>query len=125
MWFPPTSHAAIRFRKRLYHAPVVRSRTPLLAVLTAAVALAGCGSESGGGNGDGGGGGVDKEGAAYEAAFDICRGGVQATADAYAVEPTNEAVAAIVVEQVSGGSIQDEENARQGCLDALAAAESG
>lgn len=110
----------------LYHAPVVRNHTPLLAVLAAVFALAGCGSESGGGGGGGdGGGGVNKEGAAYQAAFDICRGGLKATADAYAVEPTNEAVSAIVVEQVSGGSIQDEENARQGCLDALAAAEGG
>ena len=115
--------------ERLYHAPVVSRRTPALALLAAALALAGCGGDSGGngdgGGGAGGGGGVDKEGAAYEAAFDICRGGVKATADAYAVEATNEAVAQIVVEQVSGGSVQDEASARQGCLDALAAAESG
>jgi hypothetical protein len=103
----------------------VRNRTPLLAAFAAAFALAGCGSESGGGGGGGGAGGVDKEGAAYQAAFDICRGGLKATADAYAVEATNEAVSAIVVEQVSGGSVQDEENARQGCMDALAAAEGG
>jgi hypothetical protein len=103
----------------------VRNRTPLLAAFAAALALAGCGSESGGGGGGGGAGGVDKEGAAYQAAFDICRGGLKATADAYAVEATNEAVSAIVVEQVSGGSVQDEENARQGCMDALAAAEGG
>lgn len=90
------------------------------------LALAGCGGDSGGNGGGGdGAGGVDKEGAAYEAAFDICRGGVKATADAYAVEATEEAVAQIVVEQVSGGSVQDESSARQGCLDALAAAESG
>jgi hypothetical protein len=114
----------------LYHAPVVSRRTPALALLAATLALAGCGGDSGngGGGGDDGGGGagaVDKESASYEAAFDICRGGVKETADAYAVEATNEAVAQIVVEQVSGGSVRDEASARQGCLDALAAAESG
>jgi hypothetical protein len=109
----------------LYHAPVVQRRTPALALLAATLALAGCGGDSGNGGGDGDAGAVNKEGAAYEAAFDICRGGVRATADAYAVEATQEAVSQIVVEQVSGGSVQDEASARQGCLDALAAAGSG
>jgi hypothetical protein len=87
------------------------------ALLAAGVALAGCG-----GGGGGGGGGDDESanrGAAYDAAFDICSPGVKATADAYAVEPTREAVAQIVVEQVSGGSPDDEQSARQGCLDAF------
>ena len=95
-----------------------------MALVAATFALAACGGGNGaGGDGGGGAGGVNKEGAAYEAAFDICRGGVKATADAYAVEATNESVTQIVVEQVSGGSVQDEASARQGCLDALAAAE--
>lgn len=95
----------------------MRTLRPVLAALAASLAVAGCGGGSGGGGGTGG--GVDKGGAAYEAAFDLCRGGVNATADAYAVERTREAVAQVVVEQVSGGSVQDEQNARQGCLDAL------
>lgn len=87
----------------------------------ALVALAaGCG-----GGGDGGGGGGSTDSAAYDAAFDICAGGVKATADAYAVEPNKEAVAQVVVEQVSGGSPKDETLARQGCLDALNKAEAG
>jgi hypothetical protein len=103
----------------------VRSLLSTVAVLGAALALGGCGGGGGGGGGDGGGGGGDagdEKGAAYEAAFDICGPGLKATAEAYAVEPTKEAVAQIVVEQVSGGSIQDEKSAKQGCLDALAAA---
>jgi hypothetical protein len=103
----------------------VRSLLSSLAVLVGAVALAGCGGGGGGsGGGDGGAGGDQghEKGAAYEAAFDICGPGVKATAEAYAVEPTKEAVAQIVVEQVSGGSIEDEKSAKQGCLDAFAAA---
>jgi hypothetical protein len=99
----------------------MRSALSSLAVLGAALALAGCGGGGGGGGGGDGDGGDDK-GAAYEAAFDICSPGVKATAEAYAVEPTEKAVAQIVVEQVSGGSPADEEKARQGCMDALAAA---
>ena len=101
----------------------MRRRTFALAVLATALALAGCGGESGGGGGGGaGGGGEVEKGAAYDAAFDICRGGVKATADAYAVEATREAVTQIVVEQLSGGSVRDEAAARQGCHDALDAA---
>jgi hypothetical protein len=102
--------------------PDVRALRSTLAVLAAATALAGCGGGGEGGGGGGDTGGSGERGAAYDAAFDICREGVKATADAYAVEPTKEAVAQIVVEQVSGGSVQDEENARQGCMDALAKA---
>jgi hypothetical protein len=94
----------------------VDSVRPSLAALAVVVVLAGCGG--GGGNGGGGDGGGNR-GAAYDAAFDICSPGVEATADIYAVEATREAVASIVVEQVSGGSPQDEQSARQGCLDAL------
>jgi hypothetical protein len=101
----------------------VRSLLSSLAVVGAAVTLAGCGGGGGGGGGTGEGGDQGSEkGAAYEAAFDICSPGLKATAEAYAVEPTEEAVAQIVVEQVSGGSAADEESARQGCKDALAAA---
>jgi hypothetical protein len=92
----------------------------LAAALLAALTLAGCGSESGGGGGgDGGGDAGAEQGAAYEAAFDICAGGVKATAEAYAVEANDDAVASVVVEQVSGGSARDEDSARRGCLDAL------
>jgi hypothetical protein len=106
----------------------VNALRPTLAALLAAVALAGCGGGGSSGGGDTGGGGSGSgsgsgdKGAAYDAAFDICRGGVKATADAYAVEPTKEAVSDLVVEQVSGGSARDEQSARQGCLDALAQA---
>jgi hypothetical protein len=96
----------------------VRAHRHTVALLVATAALAACGG--GGGGGDGGdGGGSGEQGAAYDAAFDICRGGVKATADAYAVEPTKEAVAQVVVEQVSGGSPRDEKKARDGCLAAL------
>jgi hypothetical protein len=95
----------------------VRTLTTLLGVLSA-LALAGCG---GGGESDDGGAGTGggTRGAAYEAAFDICRGGLEATAEAYAVPATEAAVTAVIVEQVSGGSPEEEQNARQGCLDAI------
>jgi hypothetical protein len=98
---------------------------PVLALLGASLLFAACGGGGGGGGGGGNGGGggdVEEKGAAYEAAFDICSPGLKATAEAYAVEPTEEAVAQIVVEQVSGGSAQDEKSAREGCLDAIAKA---
>ena len=98
----------------------VRTLVSSLAVIGAALAFGGCGG--GGGGGGGGGDQGHEKGAAYEAAFDICSPGLKATAEAYAVEPTKEAVSQIVVEQVSGGSIQDEKSAKQGCLDAIAAA---
>jgi hypothetical protein len=103
--------------RKVYDPPVVRTLAPLLGVLSA-LALGGCGS---GGESDGGGAGTgaDTRGAAYEAAFDICRGGLKATAEAYAVPATEEAVTAVIVEQVSGGSPEEEQNARQGCLDAM------
>ena len=102
-----------------YHAADV-GRTPRTALLLAAVALvAGCG----GGGDDDGGGDDGNTSASYDAAFDICSGGVKATADAYAVEPTEEAVAQIVVEQVSGGTPQEEKAAREGCLAGLRQAE--
>jgi hypothetical protein len=91
------------------------SRIPRLALLAAVAVLAGCG---GGGDDDGGGGGGNTS-ASYDAAFDICSGGVKATADAYAVEPNEEAVAQVVVEQVSGGTPQEEKSAREGCLAGL------
>jgi hypothetical protein len=92
---------------------------------TLALALVALAAGCGGGGGDGGGNGGLTDNAAYDAAFDICAGGVQATADAYALEPNKEAVAQVVVEQVSGGSPKDEMAARQGCLDALNKAEAG
>ena len=84
-----------------------------------AFAGAGCGGDSGGGGGGG------NQSAAYDAAFDICKPGVEATADLYAVEPTKEAVISIVTEQVSGGAAQDEASARKGCGDALDQAAAG
>jgi hypothetical protein len=92
------------------------ARTPRLALLAAVAVLAGCG---GGGGGDDDGGGSGNTSAAYDAAFDICAGGIQATADTYAVEPNEEAIAQIVVEQVSGGTPDEEKSAREGCLAAL------
>jgi hypothetical protein len=86
-------------------------------MLAVVVALAGCGR---GGEDVGDGGSV-----AYDAAFDMCSGGLTVTADNYAVEPTREAVAQVVAEQISGGSPQNEEPARQGCLDALEEADPG
>jgi hypothetical protein len=94
----------------------------IVVVLAGVAALAGCG---GGGDGGGDGDGTPERGAAYDAAFDICAEGVQATADIYGVAATEEAVVEIVVEQVSGGSVQEEESARQGCLDALEQADTG
>jgi hypothetical protein len=93
---------------------------PRLALVAAAALLAGCG---GGGDDDGGGAGGGNTSAAYDAAFDICSGGVTATADAYAVEPNEEAIAQVVVEQVSGGTPQEEMSAREGCLAGLRQAE--
>jgi hypothetical protein len=83
-------------------------------VLATVAVLAGCG----GGDDDGGGGGGNTS-AAYDAAFDICSGGVTATADAYAVEPNEEAIAQVVIEQVSGGTPEEEKSARDGCLAGL------
>ena len=91
------------------------SRLPRLALLAAVALLAGCGG--GGGDDDEGGGGNTS--AAYDVAFDICSGGVKATADAYAVEPTEDAIADLVMEQVSGGTPEEEKSAREGCLAGL------
>jgi hypothetical protein len=100
----------------------MRHLGPILALLGSTLALAACGGGGGGGGGGGDtGGGDGNQGAAYDAAFDICSPGLKATAEAYAVEPTQEAVAQVVVEQVSGGG-QDEKRARAGCLAALAKA---
>ncbi len=90
-----------------------------IAAIPAAILLAGCGGGDDGDEGDGEG----NRRASYDAAFQICEPGVRATADLYAVEPTKEAVAAIVTEQVSGGSPPDEVAALEGCLDALNEAE--
>jgi hypothetical protein len=91
------------------------SRLPRLALLAACALLAGCG----GGDGDDDEGGGGNTSAAYDVAFDICSGGVKATADAYAVEPTEDAIADLVMEQVSGGTPEEEKSAREGCLAGL------
>jgi hypothetical protein len=101
-----------------YHGGFV-SRIPRLAVFAAVALLAGCGGGGDGGGGGEGGDGGGNTSASYDAAFDICSGGVKATADAYAVEPTEEAVTKIVMEQISGGTPREEKSAREGCLAAL------
>ena len=89
----------------------------IAATLASASFVAGCG---GGGNGDGGGGGDDvADNASYSAAYDICVAGLESTASDYSVAANKDAVAEIVVEQVSGGRPDDEAAAKQGCLDAL------
>ena len=85
-----------------------RSATILLLL-----ALSGCGG------GDGGGGAQTANPASYDAAYDICAGGLEQTADLYAVPAEREAVTKIVAEQVSGGQPQDADAAVRGCEDAL------
>jgi hypothetical protein len=100
------------------YSPALMTRLLVLAATFASAAfVAGCG---GGGNGDGGGGGSDvADNAAYSAAYDICVAGLESTASDYSVPANKDAVAQIVVEQVSGGRPEDEVAAKQGCLDAL------
>ena len=90
-----------------------RKQRPILASLVVVVALAACG----GGGGDGGADTANP--ASYDAAYDICAGGLEQTADLYAVPVNREAVTKIVAEQVSGGQPQDADAAVQGCGDAL------
>jgi hypothetical protein len=91
----------------------------MLVLLACAVLVAGCGGGGDDDGGDGGGAGTPN----YDAGFQTCEQGVRATADLYAVEPTREAVADIVTEQLAGGSgAQDEQEIREGCLAALDAA---
>lgn len=96
----------------------MRILRPTVVALAGALALAGCGSKAGGDTNA-----PNNNSAAYDAAYDICAGGTKATADAYAVEATKEAVTQLVVEQVSGGTPQDEKSAREGCRAALAKAD--
>lgn len=84
-----------------------------------AALLAGCGGGGGDGGGAGGDGSNVGDNAAYSAAYDICVAGLASTASDYAIEPTRESVIELVVEQVSAGTAQDEEAARQGCTDGL------
>jgi hypothetical protein len=91
-----------------------------IALLAATATLAACGTAA-----DEDGGGARGPGSPnYDAGFQTCEPGVEATADLYAVEPTKEAVANVVTEQLAGGSsAEDEQEIRQGCLDALEKAE--
>ena len=91
--------------------------------LAAALLLGGCGGDGGGGEtgggANGGAGTADTRSASYDAASQLCAPGVKAVAADYAVDATAEAVIQVVVEQVAGGSVQDEQSAREGCRDAL------
>ena len=85
----------------------------------ALLVLSGCGSGGGGEvAGEGGGG----EGTAYQAAFELCKAGVQTLAAQYGVAPNEKEVANAIVD-VAAPSPDDAPDARRGCHDALEKAE--
>ncbi len=90
------------------------------AVVFGAVALlAGCGEDEGAVTGVSGGGDEGGRSNTYIAAFQLCEPGVKAVSTDYAIAATEQAVITVVVEQVAGGLPKDEEEAREGCRDAL------
>jgi hypothetical protein len=103
---------------------MITPRHHALVALAAALALAGCGDEGGTGTP-----GADtrpfEERGSYQAAYQLCEGGLELTAQAYALEADREQVLAVVTEQLAGGAPDEEAAARQGCEDALDAAEGG
>jgi hypothetical protein len=97
----------------------------LAPVLLIAAALAGCGGDSDGGGGDEN---SEQGGASFEAGYQYCAGGLEATADALFIPPeeaTREDILTRVGEQISGGDPADAEQAQAGCEKALDEAEGG